>query len=104
AVWGLVALALAAGAVHAGGAREEQQRLQGEWEFVEFSSSAAKKPPANVFRGKTAVIEGDKLTLFAKTAWGIRLAPTRQPAEIDLVLVTGVNKDKVMRGIYKLEG
>jgi uncharacterized protein (TIGR03067 family) len=99
---GLLALVLATGAARAGGEREEQLRLQGTWEMVALGTATAKAPPKNA--GRKAEIIGNKLSLAPKTEWVLRLYPTRNPPEVDITIAEGKNRDKVMRGIYKLEG
>jgi uncharacterized protein (TIGR03067 family) len=102
---GLAALLLAAGAASAGGEREEQLRLQGTWELVELGSAGKTKPQSG--KGRTAVITGDKFNLAPSTEWSLRLYPTRNPPEVDILIVGGkttATKGKVMKGIYKLEG
>jgi uncharacterized protein (TIGR03067 family) len=92
----LAALALTAGTAFAG-EREEQQRLQGNWLLVQTGR------PGSIVAynvGRPVVIAGDELKLNPKTAYRLRLAPTRQPREIDL---TVVGTDKVFKGIYRLD-
>ncbi len=97
-----VALVLAAVAP-AGGEREEQLRLKGTWELVELGYVGAVKPVGS--KNFSITIIGDKMTLSAKVTWVLRLAPTREPREVDLTVVAGTtSKSKVYKGIYKLEG
>jgi uncharacterized protein (TIGR03067 family) len=98
----VLALVLAAATTRAGGEREEQQRLQGTWDMVELGYIGADKP-SPFSKGRTVTFTGDKMHMTPKTTWVIRLAPTKQPPEIDMTITTGPSKDKVLKGIYKLE-
>ncbi len=95
---------LLAGAAYAGGEREEQLRLEGNWEIVELGYVGAVKPyPKGL---KIIPINTGKMAYTAATIYALRLAPTREPREVDLTVVSGSakTKGKVYKGIYKLEG
>ncbi len=94
----LAALLLAAGVAHAGGAREEQLRLQGTWQLLEIGVAGDTVKMSAVSR--TVVIAGDKMAFSPKTEYRLRLAPTRQPREIDLTIT---KTNKVLKGIYELQ-
>jgi uncharacterized protein (TIGR03067 family) len=98
---GLVVLAWTAGAASAGGEREEQLRLQGEWRLVKLGVIGTAKTTT---AGRLVVISGDKMAFSPKTEYALRLYPTRQPREIDLTITNDGNRGKVLQGIYKLEG
>src|SRR5258705_365363 len=84
AAWALAALTLA-GAAHAGGAREEQQRLQGGWDLlaVGYVDKVKEFGP-----GRRAVLAGDKLAYSPPVTYVLRFAPTRQPKEVDLTVLS----------------
>src|SRR5437870_5189212 len=91
--WGLVLL-LAAGAAHAGGAREEQERLQGEWVTVELGYVGSVKPPP---KPRPTVTAGDRMSSTTpRVEYVIRLTPSREPREIELAPQTGINKGKAV--------
>jgi uncharacterized protein (TIGR03067 family) len=60
--------------------------------------------PKNKNKNRTVTFTGDKMHLATANIWAIRLSPTKRPPEIDMTITTGASKDKVLRGIYKLEG
>src|SRR5262249_3090677 len=72
------------------------------WQVEAIGYAGTAKPPA---RARVHVIAGDRMTCASpKVEYVLRLAPTRQPREIDLAPLTGKNKGKaVYKGIYKLE-
>ncbi len=96
-----VALVLAAGAP-AGGEREEQLRLRGAWQIV---SHAPFGQPGKQ-NGQRIIITGDKLEFEKIIRYTLRLAPTRELREFDLIGLSDPNgpKGPLYRGIYKLEG
>jgi uncharacterized protein (TIGR03067 family) len=98
ALGGVAALLLAV-AAHAGGEREEQERLRGTWQMVETGSVGK---VLRVDAGGATVIAGDRFTI-GKTEYTFRVAPTREPREIDMVIQVGGAKGRLMKGIYKLE-
>jgi uncharacterized protein (TIGR03067 family) len=91
---------LTAGVALAGGEREEQLRLKGDWVVV--ASGRVNKQVTG--KNRPATIAGDKMTVSPKTEWALKLYPTRNPPEIDLHILAGASEGKVMKGIYKLEG
>jgi uncharacterized protein (TIGR03067 family) len=101
---GAAALALlAAASAWAGGVREEQGRLQGTWRLVVLGPVSA---PSTLDYEATATVTGDRLTFSGGRRYILRLAPTREPRELDMVEVTENVEDKgcVFKAIYKLEG
>lgn len=98
---GVVALVLAAGVAHAGGEREEQLRLQGNWEVVR---SGYVDGPELKSKNKNVSITGDKLVMSATLHYALRLSPSREVKEVEMTVVSmAKTKGKVYKGIYKVE-
>jgi uncharacterized protein (TIGR03067 family) len=97
----VVALVLAAGmASAAGGAREEQLRFQGEWDLVALGYVTTLKEGIN----QRVTIADDKMTYTNKVGYVLRFAPTREPKEVDMTVVsTSKTNGRVYKGIYKVE-
>jgi uncharacterized protein (TIGR03067 family) len=99
-----VGLLLAADHTKDDAVKKEMAKFQGTWKFVSMEVEGQKKPPDDfnkytvVFKGdKWTVSEGDKIA--AKVTF--KLDPTKKPKTIDLI---DVEKKRLMRGIYTLEG
>jgi uncharacterized protein (TIGR03067 family) len=86
---------------------KDQDLLQGNWKVASLESSG-KKAEAKAFAGWNLVVEGDKMTARDGTEVmdesTFRLDPAAKPRAIDLKVVTGPDKGKAVRGIYRLEG
>jgi uncharacterized protein (TIGR03067 family) len=100
--WWLAALLLTAGAVHAG-EREEQLRFQGTWRIVEQGNFGQTNKQDT---GQMVNVAGDRFSFSNNIRYTMKLAPTREPREIDLVgLPDDPNtKNAKFKGIYRLEG
>jgi uncharacterized protein (TIGR03067 family) len=83
--------------------KKEMAQFQGTWECVSVEVDGKKTP----YKGFTVVLKGDQWTVCeggrcaAKVTF--ELKPTKKPKTIDLV-DTDVEKKRVIRGIYSLEG
>jgi uncharacterized protein (TIGR03067 family) len=105
--WAVPALLLLAAGVAAAGEREEQLRLQGNWEIVELGYVGGTNT-ASKLTGRVIPIKGDKLEYSAAATYVLKLAPTREPREVDITIILTKSKTKgepkTYKGIYKLEG
>lgn len=103
--YGVATLLLTVGIAHAGGEREEQLRLQGEWELVK---SGYVDGPDGKSVLRTVSITGDKLVMTPSVHYVLRLAPSREVREVDMTVVFGKTKESsktvAFKGIYKVEG
>ncbi len=84
---------------------KEFKKLSGVYTLVSGEANGEKLPEKTV-KGSTLTLKGAKYTvkLGDITFSGIqKLAPTKTPKEIDATDSDGVNKDKTILGIYKLE-
>jgi uncharacterized protein (TIGR03067 family) len=84
--------------------KKETAKLQGTWKFVSMEVEVNKKPGGH-FNRYTVVLKRDQWTVFEgnKIAAQVtfKLDPTKKPKTIDLV---DVQKKRLIRGIYSLEG
>jgi uncharacterized protein (TIGR03067 family) len=88
-------------------AKLERQKLQGTWTIVSHDSNG-KKVEAKVISGWNLTVAGDRMTtrdgLDILDESTFRLDPGARPKAIDLAFTAGPDKDKSVKGIYKLEG
>ena len=103
--WWLVALILCAGVAH-GSVPQAGQPLAGTWEAVEYKAMG-QAMPAETTKNTRLVIAGNKFTITVVQGdareFTFKLDPTKKPATIDLTALNGPYKDKVAKGIYRLE-
>ncbi len=98
-----VGLLLAADNPKEDGVKKEMAKFQGTWKFVSVEVDGNKTP----YKGFTVVLKGDQWTVCeggrcaAKVTF--KLDPTKKPKTIDLVDLD-VEKERLIRGIYSLEG
>lgn len=86
-------------------ARKDLKRMQGSWVMAALEVDG-KLVPENKL-GTTLIIKGNKYTTRVKDkefTTTFTLDPSKNPPAIDMVFVEGDNKDKVLKGIYKIEG
>ena len=103
-----VALLIGFGAVQAGDAANDQEKLQGSWEAVEIIKDG-KAAPADLLKGVKITFAQDKMTLvggklFDRQEFRVKLDPAKKPKAIDLTSLDGASKGKVFVGIYQLRG
>ena len=88
-------------------AAAELARHQGTWEVVSFVSDG-KETPEEIASSITRVVEDDHVAWYrnGKSFAGttLKLDPSETPKAIDVIPDGGPQKDKVVRGIYRLEG
>lgn len=100
----LATLALPGGREEA--AKKDLERLQGTYTIAAMEVDG-KLVSEERLKGTTLTIKGDRYILKVKEQTFetvLRLNPTKDPKEVDMVFVDGANKDKVGKGIYKIEG
>jgi uncharacterized protein (TIGR03067 family) len=91
-----------------GGAKQDQDKLQGTWEATEVVINGM-PVPAGERKGITFVFSGDKMTLagpggIGKREFKFKLDPTKKPRAIDTVPQDGPFKGKSGPAIYELKG
>jgi len=94
------------GAIQAGDAAKDQEKLQGSWPAVEIIK-AGKPAPADEVKGVKMAVAEDKMTVTDRgrvSGFRIKLDPGKKPKAIDLTALDGPFKGKVVLGIYQLEG
>jgi uncharacterized protein (TIGR03067 family) len=107
----LLAIILAAACLQAPEAdpdvKAEQARHQGVWRSVSFRRDGEETDPA-VVRSITRTVDGDRVVWRRDgksfSASTFVLDPKADPKTIDLHADGGPGRDKVVRGVYKLEG
>jgi uncharacterized protein (TIGR03067 family) len=94
------------------GDADDAKKLQGKWEIVELIAYG-KKVEFNTIKGTKFIFAGnvltiqpptDKLEEFEKRSFTFKLAPAKQPAEVELTVVDGKDKGLTSPGIYELKG
>jgi uncharacterized protein (TIGR03067 family) len=101
-----VSLFLAPGGAREEAARKELKALQGAWKMTALEINGEQIAPER-FAKTTLLIKDDRyLVQVGEKQYEtvITLDPTKDPKEIDMIPTDGAAKDKVHRGIYKLEG
>jgi uncharacterized protein (TIGR03067 family) len=86
---------------------KELKKFQGTWTF-ESSETGGKELPTGELKELTLTFEGDKHTVKKGDEViqvGIqKLDPSKSPKTIDVTMAEGLNKGKVMLGIYEIDG
>jgi uncharacterized protein (TIGR03067 family) len=86
---------------------KEVRKFQGTWTF-ESSEAGGKELPAGELKELILTFEGDKHTVRKGDeviqVGTQKLDPSRSPKTIDVTMVEGPNKGKVMLGIYENDG
>jgi uncharacterized protein (TIGR03067 family) len=87
--------------------KKEVSKFQGTWTF-ESSEAGGKKLSADELKGLVLTFEGDKHTVKKGDeviqVGTQKLDPSKSPKTIDVTFTEGLNKGKVMLGIYELDG
>lgn len=100
------AVCLVAGQQADDAAKKDLAALQGTWVMVALEVDG-KPVPEEKIKGAMLVIKGDKYITKVKGKdyeTVITLDPGKKPKAIDMVFTEGDKKDKVLRGIYVIEG
>jgi uncharacterized protein (TIGR03067 family) len=87
-------------------AKKELEKLQGTWTMAALEVDG-KPVPEEKLKSSALTIKGDKYIIKVKDDTHetiIKLEPTKKPKEIDMTFTEGANKDKVLKGIYELDG
>jgi uncharacterized protein (TIGR03067 family) len=88
-------------------AKKDRELLQGEWQMVS-GEREGRKLPDNIVEGGKRRTEGDETTVeingqvFMKAKFTID--PSKKPKTIDYRVSEGSNKDKMVPGIYEIDG
>jgi uncharacterized protein (TIGR03067 family) len=81
--------------------------LQGSWTLAALEVNG-KDVPADKLEGTVLTVKGKdyKVTLKNKnvTVCVIQLDPKQNPKHLDMIFLDGANKDKVHKGIYRIDG
>ena len=86
-------------------AKSELAKLQGKWKMLSYTDDGKVDPQFNgaiqTYDGENYVVMvGEKVIRKGK----LKLDPTKNPTQIDLMPSIGKYKDKTLPGIYRLEG
>jgi len=90
------------------GAKEELDKLQGEW-TMDSSEQRGEKARDEAVKRFKPTIKGDQWTVTSSEGKGkpptmtMTVDPTKDPKTIDLTIKAG-NRELILPGIYKLEG
>ena len=80
--------------------------MEGTWEFVS-AELGGQKLPDEVLKTLTLVLKEEKYTVKSPgpdDTGTVRLDPTKQPKELDVMGMEGPNKGKSFPAIYELDG
>ncbi len=88
--------------------RQELKKLTGHWVVVE-QVHGGKKTPLKELAALSMEVAGGRLTIREGTdikedSRIVELAPRAKPAGIDLKILSGSDINKVVKGIYRLQG
>lgn len=86
----------------------ELKKLAGQW-VVTQQEHGGKKVPAKALLNLAVEVAGNRMTTRERNEVKegttiVVLDPKARPAAIDLKITTGADADKVVKGIYKVEG
>jgi uncharacterized protein (TIGR03067 family) len=106
----LLACVLLVPAAAAADEKAELKKLQGTWKATSVKYAGTAFPVEGdqalymVIKGDVATVKGseDVKKEYAKVK--LKLDPSTTPKVVDVIVTSGTMKDKVMEGIYKLEG
>ena len=85
--------------------KKDLKAFEGTWTLAALEVNG-KDVPIDKLMGTTVVIKGDLYTVKVKDKSfpvTIKLNPSKDPKEIDMIPTEGDKKDQVHKGIYKLE-
>jgi uncharacterized protein (TIGR03067 family) len=109
ALLGLTCLLLIAADKPEEAVKKELEKLQGTWTVTNLRYNGKDFPTEGknvikfVFNGDQVTVEGDKSVQkeYAKLAW--KLDPNAQPLAVDMTITSGIQRDAVIEGIYKVK-
>jgi len=87
-----------------GGAAKDLKKLQGEWYIAAMEVNGTNVASGRL-EGTILTIKDDRYTVKVKdltTTCKITLDPAKDPKEIDMLFLDGANKDRTLKGIYKI--
>src|SRR5262245_1997145 len=88
-------------------AAKELKALQGTWVMVNLEVNG-KDVPLNKLDGTVLTIKADQYIVNVKdkttTTCKIAIDPKQDPKHFDMIFLEGEKKDKVHKGIYRLDG
>jgi uncharacterized protein (TIGR03067 family) len=101
-----VAASFAADAADEEPAKKEYARFEGTWKFTSIEVEGM-KAPEKAFADARLILKGSDFTM--KEAAGVtkgtyKVDVTKKPKQIDVTFTDGPEKDKMMVGIYELDG
>jgi uncharacterized protein (TIGR03067 family) len=107
-----LAVVLSAVPLTAQDAQDDRQKIQGTWALKAMEIGGKNvledKDQAKALQNFTVVITAERITVqFSKEEHheaSYKLAPARNPKELDLTFLEGRDKGKTSPAIYKLEG
>src|SRR5262245_14196730 len=102
----LAFLLLLAAAVSAKDAKQEMDKLQGEWKMASLEIQGKKSPEERVMQFRLTIKEDQWIVMGQdgnENKMTFKIDPSKEPKTIDLIMKTG-DEEMVSRGIYKLEG
>ena len=85
--------------------KQDLKALQGTWVLTAMEANGIEVPPAKL-QGTEMTIKDDQYIVKVKDREfkvTLKLDPTKDPKEIDMIFQEGANKEKVHKGIYKIE-
>ncbi len=104
----LAGLLIAAKAAQGAEAEKELKKFQGQWNATALEQEGKEVPAKKLKKANlTLVIKGNKFaftTPKGKQEGTIRLAPSKSPKTIDLMVTSGKGKDSTILGIYEWDG
>jgi len=94
------------GAAQDDAAKKDLDMIQGTW-LMEALEVNGMDVPAEKLKSAVLTIKGDRYELKLKdkviNVFTLTLHPNKTPKELDMTAQEGANKDKVHKGIYKIE-
>jgi uncharacterized protein (TIGR03067 family) len=87
-------------------ADKDQAKLEGTWKLVAMEVDG-KDVPAEKLTSATLTIKGNKYSVLSGKKLHeveLKLDASKTPKEIDMQFLDGPNKDRVGRGIYRIDG
>lgn len=87
-------------------AAEDLKKLQGSWELAALEVNG-QDVPLEKLKGTTLTVKDFLYTVKIKDQVlenRIELDPSKSPKNLDLIPLEGANKDKIHKGIYKIDG
>lgn len=85
-------------------AAKDLKKIQGEWIISAMEVNGSNVAPARL-EGTVLTIKDDRYIVKRKdetTTCKITLDPAKDPKEIDMLFLDGDNKDRTLKGIYKI--